>query len=457
MSWTHLHILHLNDANLRWATLEGGSRHPKLKESAAIDGPPKESLEKWIAGRDVQADRIVIYDSRPMYFSLTTQVPKRAKKQLAPIVRLKIKQEIGLPEEEIYWSTRFQPSEEGGDLEELVILVARRESLSEIADWQSRHLLAHLWVGADVEAIRSLTGHGLLPEPVLIMNADRDGATLYYAQSGNAILKGRAHTPETHGDSDLPHLGWGAATARADFGGSDLPRFQKGYAALRSLPEAPELDFTKNGWGDKLSPVLVRGLDRFDAVVLGGVIQHIGEARPMESLLRPIEAVKVEPKVAKTLQLRWILPLALLSMILLGVSVWSLRTQREEARLKLVKRANSLTAATERFRSQDSVLKRIQTDRSPLLPIFEAIHKAAPPGVNLQSLNIGETGAVQIAGTVRGQEAATTFFKSLSESKLLERVQLPEVKQDRRQQDGSGTTFRITAQVKGRGVRSKAK
>jgi hypothetical protein len=63
------------------------------------------------------------------------------------------------------------------------------------------------------------------------------------------------------------------------------------------------------------------------------------------------------------------------------------------------------------------VLQRIKTDRgAALMPVLEAIHQAAPPGLALQSISFGAAGAVRLQGTVPSPDMANTFYSAITES-----------------------------------------
>jgi hypothetical protein len=134
----------------------------------------------------------------------------------------------------------------------------------------------------------------------------------------------------------------------------------------------------------------------------------------------------------------------------LAVSVAGLFVVRAGAREQLAQHALTLRAPTEIRRSQEAVLRGIAAERQPLLPIIEAIHKAAPPGLLLESLIVGAGGELQLNCTTKDRSQADALFRELSASPLLSDVKLPVVKPDRK-----GISFQMTAQIRARQTKAR--
>jgi Tfp pilus assembly protein PilN len=100
---------------------------------------------------------------------------------------------------------------------------------------------------------------------------------------------------------------------------------------------------------------------------------------------------------------------------------------REQALTQLQTRARSLGVATGIYQAQDVRLNEILARRGLLLPVFEAIHEAAPDGIQLTNIDMAAGGSLKISGKARGADKADEFFRGLAASPLLESVVMPEV------------------------------
>lgn len=443
------HILHLSDQSLRWMTVEQSRGGLEFKEKGSLEGDPIECLDQWAENEGRLPGEILLYDARPRYYCFATTMPAGGAKQSDSILNLKIRQELGLGEDAIYSASQRLPGGEKSDQVKFFTLVARRRGIDEILEWKERHDLNRLWVGADVVAIRTLLNQGLVPSSTLIVNAEPGGATLYRLDENQQVIKERVAAGSHENGSRWANGDRSTFAARADFGDHGTPAVLGAQSGLIDLPAA-SIDF---GQGDAMSALGRLGgeAERFDAVVLGGLVQLAGSAPSMASLGPKSKISWLDPAFARRLDLRWVVAAALFAAIVMAVSLWSVQGLREGARVRLSERARALAVPSALYRAQEATLKRIAAERSPTLPILRALHEAAPSGITLNSLKVGETGIVQIAGTARSQAAPTTFFGAITQLDMLERVQLQDVKSSGPQ--GRTFSFQGTAQLKARGRR----
>lgn len=455
MSSGFVHILHLTPGSLRWATLEGARRNFSLRGTGVIEGSAIQCLDQWMINERERGGEIYLYDGRPMFFSFKTALPARAKKQIDSVVKLKIRQELGLAEDAVDWSVQAKSSRESPGQLDLFTVVVRKEALDDIRDWKRRHDLRSLWVGADIAAVHTLVSRGLLPAPVLVVNEDPSGATLYHAAGEGQIAKGRVEQHEQGNGAQLPEMSWGDSTPRASFGGGDRESRIAGHPVLRSLPAAPAVDFNSNGRALRSVGGIGAELSRFDAIVLGGLVDVAERRTPMRSLIADeATAPRAELDVVRKVKLQWLVPACIVTVIMLAVSLWGLRGNREQARLDLVRRANSLSTEMGRLTSQEGVLRQIKSQRAELMPVIGAIYGAAPPGVTFQSLSMTEGGSLEINASTKDQAEPNAFLTALSESDVLQAIRMPAVKPVVAQGQGGDKKptyeFKITGQIKDR-------
>lgn len=454
MSPKTVHILHLTDLWLRWATL-GQEPHGFTLESKGeimSEGPGQSirCLDEWIDKKMEHPGEVYLYDGRPMYFSFATRLPRKAAGQIEGAVRLKIRQELGLAEDAVVWTTWPEGKAHVSGQAGFSTVVTRRESIQDLLDWQRRHQVEPLWVGADVCAVTALLHAGNLLPPVLVLNACDYGATLFYSENGEPMSKARTSLTgdrESQDDAWLVGLAEGKR-ARADFGREDISHVLKAYPSLANLPAVPVTDLARIGKGKRLAS-LAPELFRFDAVILGAIVQLDSGHELMDSLLREANAKPILAALGQMTNMRRrVLALSALSLALV-LSLWFIHAQRGSAREKLDARVEKLKPAIQLTEAREDVLQRIRADRAAAMtPLFEAIHQAAPPGLALQSITLGATGLVKIQGMAQGSEMANNFFKAVSDRREFEprSVQLQEVKQV----DPQKASFQLTARIKGR-------
>ncbi len=449
-----IHILHLTDLWLRWVTLGEERRHFTLESSGEIlSGEPGKAiqcLDEWIGKKMECPGEIYLYDGRPMYFGFITRLPRKAASQIDGAVKLKIRQELGLADDAVCWTTWPNEEKQNAGQAGFSTIVTRRESMHDIRDWQRRHQVEPLWVGADVCAVTALVHAGNLAPPVLVLNACDAGATLFYSDNGEPMSKARTNLADGRDNQDeswLAGLAEGRRT-RADFGHGDMGRLFEACPSLATLPAVPEADWAKFVKSKRLA-LLAPELLRFDAVILGGIVQLDSGAERMESLLREETATPFMAALNRIPYLRR-RALTLTTMgLALVLSLWLIHGQRGSALEKLSQRAGKLKPEIQLLEAREKVLQRVRTDRaSALTPFVEAIHQAAPAGLTLQSVSLGASGLVKIQGMAQGTDMANAFFKGISESPQFEpqSVQLLEVKPI----DPQKATFHLTARIKGR-------
>ena len=462
MTGRPIHILHLSEAGLRWAELEGTRRHPGLKGTGQWDDEPAACLERWASEHPGDPGDVYLIDSRPMVFSFTLQLPVQALRRLDDAVALKVRQELGLSTGEVYWATsrtRGARMPGGAGTVDVFTVVVRREAMRELEAWRERHGLKSLWIGADVAAVRSLVRAEVVPEPVVIVNKDQRGATVYHAGEGDHVYRGRLNREPQSEPSMSSGMDWNESTPRAEFGrrSEGTPSAPTIVGTISELARLPGLsatnmlgDFSRNGnrrlGGAGRLMAAEAGLWEFDAMVLGGVLEACASRPSMTSLLPgELDRPPLE-QLTRRLNRRQLVLATCGALLLLALSLWTSRGVRGSARERLSERAEQLAPDIAIYRSERDVLKAIRVGRSPLAPVYQAIHRAAPAGVMLDSISITEKGAVQIHGFARDQNMPTTFFNNLKKEALLVGVNL----QDFKKVKDNKFTFHLTGVVKER-------
>lgn len=450
MSQRIIHILHLTDHWLRWVSLAREHQKLTVLSHGEIEGDSARSLGQWTESKMEQPGEIHLYDGRPMYFSFKLRLPREAKGQLDNVVKLKIRQELGLGEESVFWTVLSAEGKHAasGPLE-LTAIVARRESMQDLMDWHERHAFTSLWVGADLCAIPALMQAGRLASPMLVFNAHREGAILFVAEDGMLVTKHHAELSNGHHADPYWTQMAESNASRIHFGQPDTGALLKSNPTLAALPQIARSSvrgYADNPW---ITPLEQEIID-FDAVILGG-IARLGSAHAApRSLIAEGNARPVFASLNQKLSFGRLVSIAALLGLVLAISLLGISRQREHARQALVERADKLRAKTALLRAQSAVLEQIKAQRQPIMPVLEAIHQAAPAGIALQSLNLGEAGSIKLQGSAPNADATYLLTKALSESKMFENVQLQEVKQDER---GQVSSFQLTARMKGRSRR----
>jgi Tfp pilus assembly protein PilN len=445
-----IQILHLTETSLCWVTLEKEHRQPRLRSRGELQAEPARSLEEWARTELQPQAEIRLYDGRPRYFSFKFTLPRAARSQLESIARLKIRQELGLGEDAVYWTVcpmvEAAPSDSSGPLE-MMAIVARRESLRDLVDWRQRHHPAALWVAADLCAIPPLMQAARLESPLLIINSQADGATLFFAEDQALVTRHRLESANGH----LPDpFHWPPLSEnpcpRIHFGPADVAPLLLAHPELAVLAPLAPWKPREDGTSSRLT-LLDPKLPAFDAVILGGIAALESAQPPPPSLIADGLQKPMFATFQQKLNLRRLAPLIVLLGLALIVSLWGIGRQRESARRRLVEQADKLRSRISLLQLQQTVLERIGTERAPLIPAIEAIHQAAPAGLGLQSFHLGEAGTISLQGSAPNTDATYLLNRAMSESNLFDNVQLLEVKQDER---GQVSSFHLTARMKGR-------
>lgn len=435
-----IHILHLTGHWLRWATIQPGAA-PQITASGTIEETPEAALEQFFARKVDRRARIALYDARPIYYNFAFSLPAEALKQKDRILRLKIAQEIGVNEEAVYWAARIEPRREAPGQSDVFITVARRDALQVVVDWRDRHDLANLWVGADLTAVRTLLAQAA--EPAVVVNAEPRGAvTFYHANASRQILK------EAADERIMPRadLSWSGAANRIQFGGEVPAATFERYPALGELKLIANEQLKAGPAAALLGLLPTRALE-FDPVLLGGVLEHGAGHAPADDLLRITRPPVLETLLAKFTVER-LAALAILVAAGVGYTAFATHKASVAAREGVLARVQISEPVMRQLVQHETLLRRIKTDRKPLMPVFEAIHRAAPEGVTLKSLSIGESGALALVGSCKSPQAPSDFARELGLSAVLDRIELKDVKPDPK---AKIVSFQIMGHVKGRG------
>lgn len=452
MSGPLTHILHLTEETLNWATVASERGGLRLFDHGSIDAPAPESLDRWIEREGEPEGNVVLYDGRPMYFSFMTDLPGKARKQRDNIVRLKVRQELGLSDDLVYWAAR--PRKMGATRErlELFTVVVRREAMKDILDWRERHAISGLWVGADVCAIEALFDRGVVPSPSLVVNNGARGATLYHSESGRQILKSRVAAGGAGNGAAATEAPWPASIPRMRFGRADLTQVFEARPELSRLPEGPALDFQGDGRDTRRLLSLAAEARDLDAVVLGGLADLHARRPAMQSLIpfddEPASQVALVEAIADRLQVRMLLPMLALGAILCLVSIASVFAVGRSRTGDVIDQAQTIQGELARLRVQSTLLGRIEADkRRPMIPIMTAIHEAAPGGVQLETLNINKDGKVTMSGKTNSEEVFNEFLHAMRELEgdifVRESVQTPGTSKTEVKREGQNSRQRI--------------
>ncbi|GEM_PF-4624338 len=449
MTRRRVYLLHLLPSALRWVAVERRGADWILAERGERPGEPVRALEAWFAEARPLRGSLRIFDGRPRFYTFGLTVPATARKQIPDILKLRMRQELGLGEASAALGvSSWSEADDEGRLG-LLAAVARREGLDDLRPLGEALAPEPLWIASDVQAVHALSRKAGLPAGTVVLNADASGVTAFEFDAEGRVLKRRIAAPAEHSSAEIEPEG-SASSGRLTFGAQSDVGEGPWAGALGALPER-ELALT-NGRRPFHVPSAVAELGRFDAVLLGGLLSLADADLRMESLIpdeRPRWArLPWLSRVSPATALIW----AAASLALLGLSVWGVAGIRDRARERLVAEAQALTPRTTLLQSQERVLRRIRAERAPVIPLIRALHEAAPQGLQLNTLKLSENGTFQIDGTAGSQEAPTRFFRTIAESPLFERVHLQDVKGGGPR--GREFTFQLTAQIKGRSRRS---
>lgn len=435
----HFNVLHLDGQGLRWTQFERERGRLRLLGQGQAAGGAVQCLDAWLREAYPGDSPIYLYDSRQMVFSFRVELPRQAHRRLHDIIPLRIRQELGLTEDSIFWTSRMEPVADRKQIR-LRVFVVRRNSLEDVVQWRAEHRLDHLWVGCDLAAINVLEEQRATKTPLVVVNAGEIGTTFYYADGQGRIFKGAG----ADSGAKMPELGWGAGADRALFGRETTLEVLRAHPSLSVLSTAPV-----EGWLNRFENGAARGEGALnDAVIIGGALVALARAPAMESLIAEVGAPPMEPNVVEKLSLALTMrqlatATALMCLALIG-SIWIVSHMKSSMAETLTDKAKIATRLTPIDQSESAVLERIRVGKtSPMYPVLFDLIQFAPNGVTLQRLNIADNGTVQIEGAVQDKTIAELFRKSLSDSKLFQQVALPELQTARQ----GGVTFKLTAHL----------
>ena len=448
MSAKWIHILHLTERWLHWATLSAHGRMLSLHETGSLtpvdDEPSSKLLDRWVQRPEFHDGRIDLYDGRPMAFSFTGRHPTAVRRQLDQVVGLKIREQLGLDREMVHWATRTDAA--GDDHVDVFTVVVRKGVLDDVVSWRREHDLQSVWVGVDIMAIHSLIRQDAVPTPLVVVNADSVGATLFHVDAQGRILKRSLENGHTTDASQASDSGLDASAPRLHFHHGDQRFDAAAHPELAGRTPLPEIDWAADKQSQDRWGRVVAELVSFDPVISGGVIElrrpHVADLLRDETSSPP--ALQwVEGFSAKKLA-HWAGTATLIFLILvLGVFA-----QRRSARAKCLERARAVASAIDIYRSQEQVLQQVRRERAPLLPVFEALHEAAPSGVMLETLSISPTGRLQLRGKAPNEGNINELSRALAGGGLFETALPQNIKHDPKKKNYS---FTVVAQMKGRG------
>lgn len=431
-------VLHLDSQGLRWAQFERDRGRLRLIAQGRSGGGAVQCLNEWLRAYPSEAP-IYLYDSRPMVFSFRVDLPRAAHRRLHDIIPLRIRQELGLSQDTIFWTSRMEPAADRKQIR-LRVFVVRRNALDDIVQWRAEHRLENVWVGCDLAAINVLEEQRATKTPLVVVNAGEAGTTFYYADGQGRIFKGSG----SQQGAKMPELGWGAGADRALFGRETTLEGLRAHPALSVLATAPV-----EGWLNRFENGAGHGEGALeDAVIIGGALVALARAPAMESLIAEVGAPPMEPgaleKMTHTLSMRQLTAAAVLMCVAFIGSIWIVNSMKSSMAERLSTKANAVGRLTPTDQSELAVLDRIRAVKSRrMYPVLFDLVQTAPNGVTVQRLNIAENGTVQIDGTVQDKTIAELFRKSLSDSKLFEKVALPDLQTARQ----GGVTFKMTAHI----------
>jgi hypothetical protein len=464
---TH-YLLHLTGSSLGWLRLRRTGRTIEVVDRGRSEGDGDALLDTWAEKHADAGASVRLYDGRPRYYCFRMTTPMLARRQQTGAVALKVRQELGVSADQLTWAARAGRSATQPDRVEFFTVVARRDDFEPIRRWAERRRFASLWVGADVDAVHYLVHCAGLPRPLAVLNCDAGGVTVFHADEEGGLAKGRLATaaeangslPAALAGDRRPNLG------RICFGDPDWSWLGRVAPALELLPERkpspPDARATKPAL--QLRNGSTTGGVTDDAVLLGGLYDLIdrhcspswlrlapaGTATAMASLLHVAGAPsavaapweRLESRLPGT---RRLVKFAAIAALALVVAVSWLVVARGNGQGALRQHVAGLRDSADILRSQQTVLQTIGGERKPLIPVIQTIHQAAPEGMLVDTLQIGNEGQMQIGGKIGDPKLAGDFFNALSGSPLLTEVRLPVVKPG-----DDGMTFEMTGRIAAR-------
>jgi len=263
--------------------------------------------------------------------------------------------------------------------------------------------------GRDRDARGARTG----PVPSIVANAEERGGTIYRVNVGAPAA--RLHLSASKGNNGVGPAAFIAGGASSSGERPPLARFgpEPARAALAERPALAGLSvavagaYAGTGAEGASVRTLVAELADFDAVILGGVLQHglpfIGvgsDAPPVRESLLPaadrMPGAEVSPARAARSRTwaRAVAASAIMLALTVGWVCWQRHALRETLAARADRVADTLTTLTGRL----GVLELIRTERRPLVPIFQNLLTAAPPGMIVQSFQSTKRGRFRFLG-----------------------------------------------------------
>jgi Tfp pilus assembly protein PilN len=465
-----IHILHLTGRALGWVTLENGGGRLRRTGEGRLEGPPEATLADWANGRSLERDAVRLYDGRPRYYSFALNLPGKAHAQFGLAVTLRVREELGLGERDVAWSTRARRRPEAPGIVELFTVVARRGEVDALEKWAAGRGIGSFWVGADIDAVRCLVETGAVEAPALICNRETGGAALYLARTDGAVVKGMiAEGTQANGSlpPELSALTAAGAPEGIGFGAADwqwMAASAPGLGAPRS--DRPLRIGSRRGRGSLALEDETLAPGQMDAVLAGGIQDLVarrigpgglrwgpaGVCTPMASLAAsgdalgaelPLWAQELSRKVKPQMAAMAGLGAALALVFALG-GVWLSRSRAYD---RLQTEVATLRAASEINRSQQAVMEAVKRERGQALELLRMVMEAAPGGLQIRSIDLSADGGVTMEAVSRNRGDGDTFFQALSNAPLLANVRFPINKPGQ----NNMMSFQFTAQLKGRG------
>lgn len=436
-----IHILHLQPSALSWTSLGGPRARPRIDATGRLEAEPAEALARWSEHRDLSEDEVYLYDARPLVFGFDFTLPPRADRQLEGILQLKIRQELGMGEDQIRAATgRCNPARP----EDVLTLVVRREAVEDVARWRDATKIGLFWMGTDLGAMLTLQALLDSAAPALVAVPADAGLAFHVLKRGERPVRLRPEDVAGHA-AELVAAGgaiYAVGMKPAELAARmELPPGATPSPAPVPLPALP-LNKAEAAWFRSNED----HTNSLDAIMVVGLIECVFRRPALGSLLGKVEYPSPIDSYARGLRLRReaaILIVVAVAFLGSALYVWRARSAANE---RLRAEADALEAKYADLAELEGVLAKVKADRVQTTAVIESVYKSAPDGITLQSLDIAENGMLQIAATAKTEASATAFFKEMSASTKFEKVQLANLRIDGGKK---WVTFQITAGVKG--------
>lgn len=458
MAASAMHLIHLKEKQANWLTLERTGRRLRLVAGGSIAEPPERSLAAWAAAHRKPGVPVRIVDGRPRYFQVRFALPQAAMRGLTGAIELKVRQEVGLPSEQMAWGVRLRRRGGEGGMIDIETTVARRQDVQSLNAWAAELHTGALWIGADVDAAGALARTVAPGKPLLVLDGSTPDARLFHIDATGIVAVERIG--DQHGASPLLSESLAEGATCLAFGlhlpEGLRPLADRDAAARDQAKAAVEQLLRSFDTSPDSEPGAVAARD----AVLLGALAELAEPTVAPAWLRwapagsatertgisaerritpPGFVTALEERLPPT---RTLVVAAIGGAVLLaGALAWHGAASARAAK-KLEEHAISLRVAGEIYRSQQQVLSTVAAERRPLMPVIEAVHRAAPKEVQVHSLTVTQGGALQLDCTTQNREAADAFRVALARSPLLQRVELPVI-----QPRDDRINFQLTAQI----------